>query len=76
MSAVRPVYAARLLLGLGMALAAGTGLAASDPFIDVLPNGGAAVGYLLRYERPTYREASHGPDHLPLYLYEGEHAYM
>ena len=76
MSAVRPLYAARLTLGLGMALAAGTGLAASDPFIDVLPVGGAAVGYLLRYERPTYREASHGPDHLPLYLYEGEHAYL
>jgi len=50
--------------------------AASDPFIDVLPVGGAAVGYLLHVERSTYRGAQGAADHLPLYLYEGEHAYL
>jgi outer membrane protein len=50
--------------------------AASDPFIDVLPEGGAGVGYLLRWERSAYKGAPPGADNLPLYLYEGERAYL
>ena len=57
MSAVRPVYAARFLLAFASALAAAAAAAQSDPFIDALPVGGTAVGYLLRYERSTYRGA-------------------
>ena len=41
-----------------------------------MPSGGAAVGYVLRHERSTYRGAEVGLDHLPLYLYEGERAYL
>jgi len=50
--------------------------ASSDPFIDVLPEGGAGVGYLLRWERSVYKGAPPGADNLPLYLYEGERAYL
>src|SRR3954469_715946 len=76
MSAVRPVYAARFLLAFAGALAAGAAAAQSDPFIDALPVGGAAVGYPLRSERSTSRGAERGADQLPLYLYEGERAYL
>jgi outer membrane protein len=72
----RQVYRAAYPLALIGALAASTSLASSDPFSDVLPVGGAAVGYVLRYERATYRGAERGADHLPLYLYEGERAYL
>src|SRR5919198_6435837 len=76
MSAVRQVYAARFLVLLVTALGAGLACAQSDPFIDTLPVDGPAVGYLLRYERSTYRGAERGADHLPLYFYEGERAYL
>src|SRR5438045_9209977 len=76
MSAVHQVYAARFLLAFASVLAAGNAAAQSDPFIDALPVGGSAVGYVLRYERSTYRGAERGADHLPLYLYEGERAYL
>jgi len=68
---VRAVY-----LALALALFASSASASSDPLIDVLPVGGAAVGYLLRHERSTYRGAEGGADQLPLYLYEGERAYL
>jgi len=58
------------------ALVAARAAAQTDPFVDRLPNGGAAVGYLLREERSTYRGWPSGADQLPLYLYEGEHAYL
>ena len=75
--AVRQVYRARAFaLALAAVLGATSAGAASDPFIDTLPVGGAAVGYLLRLERSTYRDAARVPDQLPLYLYEGEHAYL
>ena len=45
-------------------------------FIDTLPVDGPAVGYLLRFERSTYRGAERAADHLPLYFYEGERAYL
>jgi len=57
-------------------LAAPAALANSDPFTDVLPDGGAGVGYVWRHERSTYRGAEGGLDNLPLYLYEGERAYL
>ena len=68
---VRAVY-----LALALSLLASSVSASSDPFIDVLPVGGAGVGYVLRYERSTYRGAERGADQLPLYLYEGERAYL
>ena len=73
MRAVRQVYRA---LGLVVALSATPVFGSSDPLVDVLPVGGAGVGYLLRHERSTYRGAEGGLDHVPLYLYEGEHAYL
>src|SRR5205085_11852197 len=77
MSAVHQAHAAgRFLLVLGAALSASAAGAASDPFMDALPVGGAAVGYVLRFERSTYRGAEGGADHVPLYLYEGERAYL
>ena len=76
MSAVRQVYAARFLVLLVTALGAGFACAQSDPFIDTLPVDGPAVGYLLRFERSTYRGAEGGADHLPLYFYEGKRAYL
>jgi MipA family protein len=76
MSAVRQVYRAQAFALVLAALGAPAASAASDPFIDVLPVGGAAVGYLLRFERSTYRGAEGGADQLPLYLYEGERAYL
>ena len=75
--AVRQVYRAQAFaLALAAVLGATNAGAASDPFIDVLPVGGAGVGYLLRFERSTYRGAPGGADQTPLYLYEGEHAYL
>ena len=71
MLGVRAVY-----LALALSLLASSVSASSDPFIDVLPVGGAGVGYVLRYERSTYRGAEGGADQLPLYLYEGERAYL
>src|SRR4051812_49830216 len=79
MSAVRQVHAARFspFLALGLAaVAAGSVHAQSDPFTDTLAPGGAALGYLLRWERSTYAGAERSADQLPLYLYEGERAYL
>jgi len=77
MSVMRPVHrAGRFSLVLAAALGTSAAGAASDPFMDVLPVGGAAVGYVLRFERSTYRGAEGGADHVPLYLYEGERAYL
>jgi outer membrane protein len=73
----RALGGGRFIIALAALLgASGAGAAAGDPFIDVLTPGGAAVGYLLRYERSTYRGAAQVADQLPLYLYEGEHAYL
>jgi outer membrane protein len=79
MSVVRQVYAGffpTLAVLLAGALAAGSAAAQSDPFTDTLPEGGAAVGYVLRWERSTYQGAERTADQLPLYLYEGERAYL
>ncbi len=74
---MRQVYRAHgFALALAAVLGATSAGAASDPFIDLLPVGGAAVGYLFRFERSTYSGAQGGADQLPLYLYEGEHAYL
>jgi hypothetical protein len=66
----------RACAGLLCALAATTAAASSDPFVDLLPAGGAAIGFTWRHERSVYRDADTGLDSLPLYLYEGEHAYL
>jgi outer membrane protein len=71
----------RLLLaqacaGLLGALVAFTAAASSDPFVDLLEPGGAAVGFTWRHERSTYRGADNALDSLPLYLYEGERGYL
>ena len=68
--------AARLALGLLAASFIASAGASSDPLIDVLPDGGAAVGFTWRHERSTYREADTALDNLPMYLYEGELAYL
>ena len=74
---MRQVYrAGRFTLALATALAATAAGAASDPFIDVLPTGGAAVGYLFGFERSTYQGAERRSDQLPLYFYEGERGYL
>ncbi|HZS69356.1 MAG TPA: MipA/OmpV family protein [Burkholderiales bacterium] len=69
-------WAAAIALVLAAVLGATTAGAASDPFIDALPVGGAGVGYLLRFERSTYRGSEGAAEQLPLYLYEGQHAYL
>jgi MipA family protein len=66
----------RAWLGAAASLVALSAAASSDPFVDLLPEGGAAVGFTWRYERSPYRGADSAPDNLPLYLYEGEHAYL
>jgi len=73
---VGQVYRSTSALALIVAFTALNAFASSDPFTDLLPDGGAAVGYVLRYERSTYRDAPGAADQLPLYLYEGEHAYL
>jgi outer membrane protein len=64
------------LAGLLGALLACTAAASSDPFVDLLPPGGAAVGFTWRHERSPYQGADNALDSLPLYLYEGEHGYL
>ncbi len=71
---VRQVY--RSACALALALVPIVSFASSDPFTDLLEPGGAAVGYVLRWERSTYRGADSAPDQVPLYLYEGEYAYL
>ncbi len=66
----------RVLAGLACALVAASAAASSDPFVDLLEPGGAAVGFTWRKERSPYRGAEGGLDNLPLYLYEGERAYL
>ena len=64
-------------LGLVVALAAPSVVcASSDPFIDALPVGGAGVGFVWKSEHSAYRGDQGGLDNLPLYLYEGERAYL
>jgi outer membrane protein len=64
-------------LGLVMALAVPSVVfASSDPFIDALPVGGAGVGFVWKHERSSYRGDPGGLDYQPLYLYEGERAYL
>jgi len=60
----------------GLACAPSGVFASSDPLIDALPVGGAGVGFLWRYERSLYKGAPSNLDNLPLYLYEGERAYL
>jgi MipA family protein len=73
---VPQVYRAGRVVLVLAALCANTAFASSDPLADLLPDGGAAVGYVLRQERSTYQGAQGGLDHLPLYVYEGERAYL
>jgi outer membrane protein len=74
MRVVRQVYRA---LGLVVALTASPVVfASSDPLIDALPAGGAGVGFVWSQQRSIYAGDKGGLDNLPLYLYEGEHAYL
>lgn len=66
----------RVWLGVAAAFVASAAAASTDPFVDALPEGGAAIGFTWRYERSTYRGANQAPDNLPVYLYEGERAYL
>jgi hypothetical protein len=68
-------------LGLVVALAAATAaapvvFASSDPFVEALPVGGTGVGFVWKSEHSVYRGDQGGLDNLPLYLYEGERAYL
>lgn len=48
-----------------------------DPFTDLLPAAGnAGLGAALRFERSPYAGGGTRNDLLPLYLYEGKHAYL
>ena len=77
MRVVRQVYRA---LGLVAALAASAAsfdtFASSDPLIDALPVGGTGVGFVWASEHSIYAGDQGGLDSLPLYLYEGERAYL
>lgn len=73
MKVVRQVYRA---LGLVVALATTPVFGSSDPLIDALPDGGTGFGFVWRFERSPYQGAQGGADNLPLYLYEGERAYL
>jgi outer membrane protein len=70
------LLSARACAGLLGALVACAAAASSDPFVDLLEPGGAAVGFTWRHERSAYRGAEGGLDNLPLYLYEGERGYL
>ena len=78
MRVVRQVYRALGLVVALMLLACAPPVvfASSDPLIDALPVGGAGVGFVWRYERNPYKGAPSNLDNLPLYLYEGEHAFI
>ena len=67
---------ARLSLALALALAAGAAAAQSDPYVDTLAPGGAAVGYTWRDQSSPYRGARTPRSLDPLYLYEGDYAYL
>ncbi|HEX2565474.1 MAG TPA: hypothetical protein VHL85_01315, partial [Burkholderiales bacterium] len=64
------------LVALLAALLANAALANSDPLTGVAAPGGAGIGAFSRVERSPYRGAGQRYDFLPLYLYEGEHAYL
>ena len=67
---------AAVLLGLALALAAPGSLANSDPFTGMAADGGIAIGALPRIERSPYRGAGMRHDLVPVYLYEGDQAYL
>jgi MipA family protein len=71
---VNPVY--RLAVAAGLCASALHAAASSDPFVDTLQDGSAGFGYALRYERSMYQDAGSAADQVPLYLYEGQHAYL
>ncbi|MBI1943159.1 MAG: MipA/OmpV family protein [Betaproteobacteria bacterium] len=77
MGKIRRRAATALALAAALAWAAGAALANSDPLAGVLSTPGAAgLGAAWRFERSPYRGAGTRVDLVPLYLYEGEYAYL
>ena len=77
MTAVRQVYRALgLVAALAASLASFRTFASSDPLIDALPVGGTGFGFAWRQVRSPYKGSPTTADNLPLYLYEGERAYL
>jgi outer membrane protein len=61
---------------LALAFFAACAAASSDPLDDIGAAGSAAIGVMPRVERSPYRSAGMRRDLVPLYLYEGERAYL
>lgn len=59
-----------------LALFCATARASSDPLSGVATAGGVAIGIMPRIERSPYRGAGIRHDFVPVYLYEGERAYL
>jgi outer membrane protein len=54
----------------------GEAAANSDPFAGLSAPGGVAIGIMPRFEHSPYRGGGTRHDFVPLYLYEGERAYL
>ncbi len=68
---------AAAVLAFSMALVSRPASAGSDPVIDLLAgDGGARMGAALRLENSLYRGAGVRNDLVPLFVYEGEFAYL
>jgi outer membrane protein len=63
-------------LVLALACAAGAAQATSDPLADVVEPDGAGAGMLSRIEQSPYRGIGSRQDLMPLYVYEGQYAYL
>ena len=63
-------------LALCAALSAPPAAANSDFVADIIADGSAGIGAVLRTEQPLYRGDKWRSDVLPLYLYEGDYAYL
>src|SRR5687768_3732150 len=66
---------ASVLLSLLLLRCAAAG-ASSDPLSGLADPGGVAIGLMPRIERSPYRSAGMRHDFVPVYLYEGEQAYL
>jgi outer membrane protein len=64
------------LLCLFAAFFSASASASSDPLTGIAAPGGAGIGVAIRAEKSPYRGAGTRNDFLPLYVYEGERAYL
>src|SRR6185369_681153 len=75
-SAGEQLHIRRCLATFALTFAAGLALANSDPLQNVVPQDGVAMGAATRGERSPYRDAGTRYDLVPVYVYEGQYAYL